>query len=81
LTRIVIFSMSDTVISPLLLTCVQLSPDEEERRRVRRERNKQAAAKCRQKRVDLTNQLLSVGKILEPISVFLFSYMFIDFCY
>jgi len=39
---------------------VQLSSEEVERRRVRRERNKQAAAKCRQKRVDLTNQLLTV---------------------
>jgi len=39
---------------------LQLSLEEEERRHVRRERNKQAAAKCRQKRVDLTNQLMSV---------------------
>jgi len=37
-----------------------VSLEEEERRRVRRERNKQAAAKCRQKCVDLTNQLMSV---------------------
>jgi len=28
---------------------------------MRRERNKFAAAKCRQKRVDLTNQLLAVS--------------------
>jgi len=41
-----------------------MSPEEEERRRVRRERNKEAAAKCRQKRVDLTNQLLSVSGLL-----------------
>lgn len=43
----------------------KLSPEEEERRRVRRERNKHAAAKCRQKRVDLTNQLLAETEKLE----------------
>ena len=43
-----------------LYRLLQLLPEEEERRRVRRERNKEAAAKCRQKRVDLTNQLMSV---------------------
>ena len=39
---------------------LQLSPEEEERRKVRRERNKQAAAKCRQRRVDHTNELIQV---------------------
>jgi len=48
---------------------LQLSPEEEERRHVRRERNKQAAAKCRQKRVDLTNQLLSVRDLFYMTSV------------
>jgi hypothetical protein len=43
----------------------KLSPEEEERRRMRRERNKHAAAKCRQKRVDLTNQLLAETEKLE----------------
>lgn len=39
----------------------QASPEEIERRRVRRERNKVAAAKCRQRRVDHTNRLISVS--------------------
>lgn len=34
-----------------------LSPEEESRRKVRRERNKQAAARCRQRRTDHTNTL------------------------
>jgi len=37
----------------------QLTPDEREKRRVRRERNKLAAAKCRQRRVDHTNTLIA----------------------
>merc|ERR1712198_645269 len=36
-----------------------LTPDEREKRRVRRERNKLAAAKCRQRRVDHTNTLIA----------------------
>jgi len=36
----------------------KLTPDEREKRRVRRERNKLAAAKCRQRRVDHTNTLI-----------------------
>ena len=43
-----------------------VSPEEEERRRVRRERNKVAAAKCRQRRVDHTNRLLNVSCFLLP---------------
>ena len=39
----------------------KLSPVESERRRVRRERNKLAAAKCRQRRVDQTNTLVNVS--------------------
>ena len=35
-----------------------LSPEEEERVKVRRLRNKEAAARCRKRRVDLTNSLL-----------------------
>ncbi|XP_015790344.1 transcription factor kayak [Tetranychus urticae] len=31
--------------------------DEEERKRIRRERNKQAAARCRQRRIEYTNRL------------------------
>ncbi|XP_042561743.1 protein fosB isoform X2 [Clupea harengus] len=42
-----------------------LTPEEEERRRVRRERNKQAAAKCRNRRRDLTDRLQSETDILE----------------
>ncbi|XP_072031049.1 uncharacterized protein [Amphiura filiformis] len=36
----------------------ELSPEEREKRRVRRDRNKLAAAKCRQRRVDHTNTLV-----------------------
>lgn len=39
---------------------INMSPEEEERRRVRRERNKQAAARCRKRRVDHTNSLVEV---------------------
>jgi len=44
-----------------------LSAEEEERRRIRRERNKLAAAKCRQRRVDHTNRLMNVS--LHVISI------------
>ncbi|RUS73806.1 hypothetical protein EGW08_018423 [Elysia chlorotica] len=43
----------------------KLPPEEEERRRVRRERNKLAAAKCRQRRVDHTNELVEETEELE----------------
>ncbi|KAH9492696.1 hypothetical protein Btru_024209 [Bulinus truncatus] len=43
----------------------KLPPEEEERRRVRRERNKVAAAKCRQRRVDHTNELVEETEKLE----------------
>ncbi|KAL3874632.1 hypothetical protein ACJMK2_037618 [Sinanodonta woodiana] len=43
----------------------KLAPEEEEKRRVRRERNKVAAAKCRQRRVDHTNRLLAETEKLE----------------
>lgn len=39
--------------------------EDDERRRIRRERNKMAAAKCRQKRVDQTNMLLEETQKLE----------------
>ncbi|KAL5285347.1 FOSL2 family protein [Megaselia abdita] len=42
-----------------------LSPEEEEKRRVRRERNKQAAARCRKRRVDQTNDLCEKVTHLE----------------
>lgn len=42
-----------------------LSPEEEEKRRVRRERNKLAAARCRKRRVDQTNELTDKVTILE----------------
>ncbi|CAG9859890.1 unnamed protein product [Phyllotreta striolata] len=41
------------------------SPEEEERRRIRRERNKAAAARCRKRRVDHTNALISETEDLE----------------
>jgi hypothetical protein len=37
-----------------------MTPEEINRRQRRRERNKAAAARCRQRRLDLTNQLLAV---------------------
>ncbi|XP_067275150.1 protein fosB isoform X2 [Pseudorasbora parva] len=42
-----------------------LTPEEEEKRRVRRERNKLAAAKCRNRRRELTDRLQSETDILE----------------
>lgn len=50
--------------TPLTASSVpQISPEEEERRRVRRERNKLAAAKCRNRRKELTDflQAVSIG--------------------
>ncbi|XP_031343132.1 transcription factor kayak isoform X1 [Photinus pyralis] len=44
---------------------LNLTPEEEERRRVRRERNKMAAARCRKRRVDHTNALLNETDGLE----------------
>jgi len=46
---------------------LKLAAEDEERRRIRRERNKLAAARCRQRRVDLTNQLLAVSLITEYV--------------
>ncbi|KAK6182729.1 hypothetical protein SNE40_010346 [Patella caerulea] len=43
----------------------KLNPEEEQRRAVRRERNKLAAAKCRQRRVDHTNVLVKETEKLE----------------
>lgn len=42
-----------------------LSPEEEEKRKVRRERNKLAAARCRKRRVDHTNELVDEVDGLE----------------
>ncbi|XP_014670401.1 PREDICTED: fos-related antigen 1-like [Priapulus caudatus] len=42
-----------------------LTPEEEERKRVRRERNKLAAAKCRKRRLDHTNTLMQETEKLE----------------
>jgi len=44
-----------------------LSAEEEQRRTIRRERNKLAAAKCRQRRVDQTNQLTHETEELEEV--------------
>lgn len=46
--------------------CPQLTPEEEEKRRVRRERNKLAAAKCRNRRRELTEMLQGVSGKPEP---------------
>ncbi|NWZ94393.1 FOS protein, partial [Nesospiza acunhae] len=43
----------------------QLSPEEEEKRRIRRERNKMAAAKCRNRRRELTDTLQAETDQLE----------------
>lgn len=40
---------------------MQLTPDEEQRRKVRRERNKVAASKCRMKRKEHVNTLRKVS--------------------
>ncbi|XP_057337893.1 transcription factor kayak isoform X3 [Microplitis mediator] len=44
---------------------IGISPEEEERRQVRRERNKMAAARCRKRRMDHTNALLEETEGLE----------------
>nr|XP_023684312.1 proto-oncogene c-Fos-like isoform X2 [Paramormyrops kingsleyae] len=43
----------------------QLSPEEEEKKKVRRERNKMAAAKCRNRRRELTDTLQAETDVLE----------------
>ncbi|XP_017282744.1 v-fos FBJ murine osteosarcoma viral oncogene homolog Ab [Kryptolebias marmoratus] len=43
----------------------QLTPEEEEKKRIRRERNKQAAAKCRNRRRELTDTLQAETDLLE----------------
>ncbi|XP_040919805.1 v-fos FBJ murine osteosarcoma viral oncogene homolog Ab [Toxotes jaculatrix] len=43
----------------------QMTPEEEEKRRIRRERNKQAAAKCRNRRRELTDTLQAETDQLE----------------
>jgi fos-like antigen len=40
---------------------IGMTPEEEERRQIRRERNKMAAARCRKRRMDHTNALLEVN--------------------
>lgn len=47
--------------SQLVVLFLQISPEEEEKRRIRRERNKQAAAKCRNRRRELTDTLQAVS--------------------
>ncbi|XP_032521228.1 transcription factor kayak isoform X2 [Danaus plexippus] len=42
-----------------------ISPEEEERRKIRRERNKMAAARCRKRRLDHTNELQEETDKLE----------------
>ncbi|XP_045461657.1 transcription factor kayak isoform X2 [Harmonia axyridis] len=44
---------------------ISLSPEDEERRKIRRERNKAAAARCRKRRVDHTNQLIAETEKLQ----------------
>uniref|UniRef100_A0AAY4BML2 BZIP domain-containing protein n=1 Tax=Denticeps clupeoides TaxID=299321 RepID=A0AAY4BML2_9TELE len=45
--------------------CSDLSPEEEEKKRIRRERNKMAAAKCRNRRRELTDTLQAETDQLE----------------
>ena len=47
---------------------MQLTPDEEQRRKLRRERNKVAASKCRMKRKEHVNTLRKVGVLLSLFS-------------
>lgn len=51
----------------ILFFLPKLSQEEIERRRIRRERNKQAAAKCRNRRRELTDTLQSVSQLLPWI--------------
>lgn len=44
---------------------IGMSPEEEARRQIRRERNKMAAARCRKRRMDHTNALIEETKDLE----------------
>ncbi|KAI4498893.1 hypothetical protein M0802_006068 [Mischocyttarus mexicanus] len=44
---------------------IGMTPEEEKRRQIRRERNKMAAARCRKRRMDHTNALLEETDILE----------------
>jgi len=53
---------SDLIVG-FLGACPQLSPEEEEKRRIRRERNKLAAAKCRNRRRELTEKLQAVRAV------------------
>ncbi len=46
---------------------LQLPPEEDLRRKQRRDRNKQAAAKCRRKRNDLREQLEKVMNFIFKI--------------
>uniref|UniRef100_A0A673GWE7 Proto-oncogene c-Fos-like n=1 Tax=Sinocyclocheilus rhinocerous TaxID=307959 RepID=A0A673GWE7_9TELE len=50
---------------PVTFFKTKLSPEEEERKRIRRERNKLAAAKCRNRRRELTNSLQAETDSLE----------------
>ena len=50
----------------------QISAEEAVRRNMRRERNKVAAAKCRQRRVDHTNRLLNVSVVSRNLPNCLF---------
>lgn len=47
-----------------------LPMDEAERRRVRRERNRTAAAKCRRKRMDITSELQAVRSLLFRLHLY-----------
>lgn len=55
-----------------------MTPEEINRRQRRRERNKAAAARCRQRRLDLTNQLLTVCVISLNAYQYYFSLVFVE---
>lgn len=62
--ELTVFIQMNGISSQMLFLTVfhqQLNPAEEERRRLRRERNKLAAAKCRNHRKELTDQLQGVS--------------------
>lgn len=55
------FKINIDINSFFFLFFSQLTPEEAERRELRRERNKLAAARCRKRRMDHTNILVQVG--------------------
>lgn len=56
-----IYVPCNIIISRVIIVIYfQMSAEEEHRRQIRRERNKLAAARCRKRRMDHTNELVAV---------------------